>query len=85
MGPWQNKEKTITEKKGLRITSDDDNDFKTTIKTPFLDMLTQNIKNRFEDSDIIENLARLDLSLVENIPAMYGLNEMEEIASHFNI
>ncbi|XP_052259988.1 zinc finger protein 862-like [Dreissena polymorpha] len=85
MGPWQNKEKTITEKIGLHITSDDDNDFKTTIKTPFLDMLTENIKNRFEDSDIIENLAILDLSLEENIRAMYGLNEMEDIASHFNI
>ncbi|KAH3720160.1 hypothetical protein DPMN_063087 [Dreissena polymorpha] len=46
MGPWQNKEKTIKEKIGLHITSDEDNYFKTTIKTTFLDMLTENIKNR---------------------------------------
>lgn len=38
---------------------------------------------RFQDSDVIEKLSLLDLSLFDEIPSTYGLCDIQDIADHF--
>ncbi|XP_041368187.1 zinc finger protein 862-like [Gigantopelta aegis] len=60
--------------------------FINTVRIPFLTNLVNNISERFQDSDIVNSLAILDVSaLNEDVPALYGEMEMEALAVHFNM
>jgi hypothetical protein len=52
----------------------------------FLTQLITNIKDRFVDTDIIDQLAVVDFSgTSDDFPALYGYTEMYDIAAHFSM
>jgi hypothetical protein len=59
--------------------------FDNNIREPFLNTLISNIQSRFEDADIIDQLAILDLIGTDLIECMYGYTEMEALATYFDM
>jgi hypothetical protein len=47
--------------------------------------LISNIQSRFEDADIIDQLAILDLAGTDLIECMYGYTEIEALATYLDI
>ena len=62
----------------------DSSKFLKEVRQPIIDALIQNIEDRFQDIEVINQLAILDLSGTEELPSMYGLNEIEGLVHHFN-
>ena len=74
-GQWLQKEDQLRADCGiLELVSDN---FNENIRVPFLDNLISNIQCRFEDADVIEHLAIMDLSGTDAIDTMYGYTEMD--------
>ena len=59
--------------------------FDNNIREPFLNTLISNIQSRFEDADIIDQLAILDLTGTDLIECMHGYTEMEALATYFDM
>ena len=83
-GPWLLKDGVIRDQLGIS-ESTDSSKFLIEVRQPFIDGLIQNIEDRFQDIEVIDQLAILDLSGTKDLPSMYGLNEIEGLAQHFNL
>ena len=59
--------------------------FDNNIREPFLNTLITNIQSRFEDADIIDQLAILDLTGTDLVECMYGYTNMEALATYFDM
>jgi hypothetical protein len=59
--------------------------FDNNIREPFLNTLISNIQSSFEDTDIIDQLAILDLTGTDLIECMYGYTEMEALATYLDM
>ena len=55
------------------------------IREPFINTLISNIQPRFEDADIIDQLAILDLTGTDLVECMYGYTNMEALATYFDM
>ena len=83
-GPWQLKYSQISS--DINLTNTLNPDFNTKVKEPFLTQLITNIRYRFVDTDIIDQLAVMDFSgTSDDLPALYVYTEMYDIAAHFSM
>jgi len=82
-GPWLQKEDQLCPDCGIVDPLPDN--FHNNIREPFLNTLISNIQSRFEDADIINQLAILDLTGTDLIECMYGYTEMEALATYFDM
>ena len=55
------------------------------IRAPFIDGLLDNSQARFQDVEVIEHLAVVDLTGAEGLPTLCGLTEIEALAEHFKL
>ena len=82
-GPWLSKESQLTTE--LQI-SRSDGDFNNTVRAKFLDLMITNIRERFANANIIEDLSVIDLnSTIDEVPVLYGMTELQALAEHFQM
>ena len=82
-GPWQLKYSQMSS--DINLTGTPNADFNTKVTEQFLTQLT-NIRDRFIDTDIINQLAGMDFSgTSDDLPALYGYTEMYDIAANFSM
>ena len=55
------------------------------IRATYLDKLQSNKANRFEESKIVSTLGILDSSLLHEIPPLYGIGEIADLAEYFGL
>ena len=74
-GLWQLKYSQMSS--DINPTGTPNADFNTKVTEPFLTQLITNIRDRFIDTDIIDQLAGMDFSgTSDDLPALYGYTEM---------
>ena len=83
-GSWQLKYSQISS--DINLTSTPNAEFNTKVKEPFLTQLITNIRDRFVDTNIIDQLAVMDFrGTLDDLPALYGYTEIYDIADHFSM